>query len=170
MKRFMKHPLTSNLMRSAWTSRMITIALLSTMVGGILGSIGPVAQAKPTPTVNGPQKQPSPDDSLFWVPVARLNPDQPQRITINNKTGVSLDYLVTDQTNFRILEPGKSTTLSNLATPLFLNINPQESNYRVKYTVAVEAKTNTLNVNVILTNGEDNRTLNVNETGAVYLY
>ena len=96
--------------------------------------------------------------------------DKPQRIEVNNKTGITLDYSITTHTDFRTLKPGKSVTLTNFSTPVFVNINPQESNYLVAYTVSVTAKTNTLVVNVTLANKLDNRTLNLDETGAVYLY
>ena len=96
--------------------------------------------------------------------------DKPQRIEVNNKTGITLDYLITTHTDFRTLKPGKSVTLTNFSTPVFVNINPQESNYLVAYTVSVTAKTNTLVVNVTLANKLDNRTLHLDETGAVYMY
>jgi hypothetical protein len=154
---------------STQSQRLAFIALTIGFMG--FGLMAPATQAKQvTDGTTTLREKLEAEDRNFWVPVARLNTDKPQRITVNNKTGVALEYLVTTHTDFRVLEPSQSTTLSNIETPLFLNINPQESNYRVKYTVAVDKKTNTLNVNVVLTNGEDNRTLNVNETGAVYLY
>ena len=115
-------------------------------------------------------KKAMPADALFWVPAARLITNKPQRIEVNNKTGITLDYLITAHTDFRTLEPRKSVTLTNFSTPVFVNINPQESNYLVAYAVSVNAKTNTLVVNVTLTNKLDNRTLHLDETGAVYLY
>lgn len=151
-----------------------------------LGAIGPVSLAaelaklpKPAETPRLAQKSPEkspekppekPADALFWVPAARLITNKPQRIEVNNKTGITLDYLITAHTDFRTLEPRKSVTLTNFSTPVFVNINPQESNYLVAYAVSVNAKTNTLVVNVTLTNKLDNRTLHLDETGAVYLY
>ena len=108
-----------------------------------------------------PEKSEQPTDAPFWVPAARLMTDKPQRIEVNNKTGITLDYLITTHTDSRTLEPGKSVTLTNFSTPVFVNINPQESNYLVAYTVSVKAKTNTLVVNVTLANKLDNRTLNL---------
>ncbi len=155
----------SSIQSTLLASTLLTIGSLVT----VLGTIAP-AQAKPVTDIPTPTERMAQEDAKFWVPVARLSTEKPQRITVINKTGVLLEYLITTHTDFRVLEPGKSATLSNIETPLFLNINPQESNYSVKYTVAVDKKTNTLNVTVSLTNGEENRTLNVNETGAVYLY
>ncbi len=149
---------------STQVSLLISAMLTIGFMGATFGPI--VAQAKPLMAMPAERSE----DAQFWVPVARLSTDKPQRITVHNKTGVPLEYLVTTHTDFRVLEPGKSATLSNIETPLFLNINPQESNYLVKYAAVVDKKTNTLNVTVTLTNSEDNRTLNVNETGAVYLY
>ena len=129
------------------------------------------ARPAPKPAEKSPEKSPEkPADAPFWVPAARLMTDKPQRIEVNNKTGVTLDYLITTHTDFRTLEPSKSVTLTNFSTPVFVNINPQESNYLVAYTVSVNAKTNTLIVNVTLASKFDNRTLHLDETGAVYLY
>lgn len=146
-----------------------------------LGAIGPVSLAaelakSPKPAEaprlaqKSPEKPEKPADAPFWVPAARLMTNKPQRIEVNNKTGITLDYLITAHTDFRTLEPRKSVTLTNFSTPVFVNINPQESNYLVAYAVSVNAKTNTLVVNVTLTNKLDNRTLHLDETGAVYLY
>ena len=148
-----------------------------------LGSIAPVSLAagstkspKPAEAIHLAQKTPEkpsekPVDSPFWVPAARLMTDKPQRIEVNNKTGITLDYLITTHTDFRTLGPSKSVTFTNFSTPVFVNINPQESNYLVAYAVSVNAKTNTLVVNVTLANNKpDNRTFHLDETGAVYLY
>ena len=147
----------------------------------VLGPTGPVSLAaestkspktteSPRPVQKSPENPEKSADAPFWVPAARLMTDKPQRIQVNNKTGITLDYLITTHTDFRTLEPSKSVTLTNFSTPVFVNINPQESNYLVAYTVSVNAKTNTLVVNVTLANKMDNRTLHLDETGAVYLY
>ena len=137
--------------------------LVALLTIGILTTIAPASHAQPDASIADQPTQ-------FWVPAARLDSSKPQRITIANKTGILLEYLVTTHTDFRTLDVGKSVTLSNIDTPLFLNINSQESNYRVKYSVTVDKKTNTLMVAVTLTGSEDSRALNINETGAVYLY
>lgn len=146
-----------------FSTRSTLAALLTTI--GLLNTIVP-SHAQPAPSISD---NPS-NKSEFWVPAARLDPSKPQRITIVNKTDILLEYLITTHTNFRTLDAGKSATLSDIDTPLFLNINAQESNYSVKYSVSVDKKTNTLIVTVTQTNSEDSRVLNINETGAVYLY
>lgn len=144
-----------------FSTRSTLVALLTTI--GLLNTIILPSHAQPDPSR-------SDNTSEFWVPAARLDPSKPQRITIVNKTGTVLEYLVTTHTDFRTLDAGKSATLSDIDTPLFLNINSQESNYSVKYSVSVDKKTNTLMVRVTPTDSEDSRALNINETGAVYLY
>ncbi len=139
------------------------VTLVALITVGLLNTIASTSHAQPAPA--------SPDRaSQFWVPAARLDPSKTQRITIVNKTGIPLEYLVTTHTDSRILDVGNSVTLSDISTPLFLNINSQESNYFVQYSVSVDKKTNTLMVTVALTNNEDSRVININETGAVYLY
>jgi len=155
MKRILSRALINFSIQSTLAALLTTIGLLNTIV--------PASHAQPAPA--GSDKT-----SQFWVPAARLDSSKPQRITIINKTGILLEYLVTTHTDFRTLDTGKSVTLSNIDTPLFLNINSQESNYFVKYSVSVDKKTNTLMVMVTLTNSEDSRALNINETGAVYVY
>ena len=155
MKRILSRPLINFSIRSTLAALLTTIGLLNTIV--------PASHAQPAPAISDKTSQ-------FWVPAARLDSSKPQRITIINKTGILLEYLVTTHTDFRTLDTGKSVTLSNIDTPLFLNINSQESNYFVKYSVSVDKKTNTLMVMVTLTNSEDSRALNINETGAVYVY
>lgn len=151
-------------------SMQSTLAALLTIIG-LWNTIAPAAQAQPVSDKILPRTEildaPEP---AFWIPVARLDPNKPQRIRINNKTGLILDYLVTTHTDFRTLDVGKSVTLSNIDKPLFLNINSQESNYSVKYSVSVDKKTNTLIVTVKQTDSKDSRVLNINETGAVYTY
>jgi hypothetical protein len=155
MKRILSKPLINFSIRSTLAALLTTIGLLNTIV--------PASHAQPAPASSDKTSQ-------FWVPAARLDSSKPQRITIINKTGILLEYLVTTHTDFRTLDTGKSVTLSNIDTPLFLNINSQESNYFIKYSVSVDKKTNTLMVMVTLTNSEDSRALNINETGAVYVY
>jgi hypothetical protein len=147
-----------------FSARSTLVALFTTI--GLLNTIVLPSHAQPDPCRSNNPSNPS----EFWTPAARLDPAKPQRITIVNKTGIVLEYLVTTHTNSRTLAAGESATLSDIDTPLFLNINSQESNYSVKYSVSVDKKTNTLMVTVTPTDSEDSRALNINETGAVYLY
>ena len=160
---------------------LVSIALAFIALGAIVPvSLAAESTKSPKPAESPRSAQKSPEkrperseqsaDAPFWVPAARLMTDKPQRIEVNNKTGIILDYLMTAHTDFRTLEPGQSVTFTNFSTPVFVNINPQESNYLVTYGVSVNTKTNTLIVNVTLANKLDNRTLHLDETGAVYLY
>ncbi len=162
-------------MTKSWTNRinpLFALALTGMLVSAMVSAIGTpsLAADKASEAAKKAGEAVKAADSPFWIPAARLATDKPQRIEVNNKTGVILDYLITTHTDFRTLAPGKSVTLTNFTPPVFLNINPQESNYLVAYKVSVNVKTNTLVVNVTLTNNPDNRTLNLDETGAVYLY
>jgi hypothetical protein len=164
-------------MTKSWTARINPLFALA-LAGTVVSAIGTPSRAadnareaaKKAGEAAGKAGEAVTADAPFWVPAARLATDKPQRIEVNNKTGVTLEYLITTHTDFRTLAPGKSVTLTNFTTPVFVNINPQESNYLVAYKVSVNTKTNTLVVNVTLTNNLDNRTLNLDETGAVYLY
>jgi hypothetical protein len=151
----MKRLLTATSGKSLWITGALSLCALTAIV---------------PPTFAADDSMKAAPEATFWTPVARLNINKPQRITINNKTGLPLDYLITTHTNFRVLEPGKAVTLTNTEIPMFLNINTQDSSSRVKYGVSVDKNSNILTVNVMLTNEDEHRTLNINETGGIYLY
>ncbi|MEB3291654.1 MAG: hypothetical protein VKJ24_00700 [Synechococcales bacterium] len=108
-------------------------------------------------------------DAAFWVPTAWFDEAKPVRVQIMNKTGETLEYLITTHTNFRRLEPGQSVTLSELSLPTFLNINPLRDT-NIDYSITVNRKTNTIIAEVKLTGGQGDRTLHLDEKGAVYAY
>lgn len=134
-----------------------------------IGSSGSsIAQVETAPS-SSPTK-PAASSADFWVPVARITPDKDAKIQIINQTGEVLEYLITTHTDFRDLAPGQSATLTSLEFPVFININYKRDSDNVDYSVSVDQKTNTLTVKVTPTTGQGDRTLNVDQTGGVYLY
>jgi hypothetical protein len=110
----------------------------------------------------------APASSGSWVPVARVNPTKPVRITILNRTGSPLDYIVTTQTDSRRLAPGETAELSGIALPAYLNINAIQQLTPVRYQVST--KGNTAIVEVYPTDNDWNSSLNIDNTGAIYTY
>jgi hypothetical protein len=100
--------------------------------------------------------------------VARVNPTKPVRITILNRTGSPLDYIVTTQTDSRRLAPGETAELSGIALPAYLNINAIQQLTPVRYQVST--KGNTAIVEVYPTDNDWNSSLNIDNTGAIYTY
>ena len=115
----------------------------------------------------------------FWQPAVRLAIDKPITIQIINKTDVSIDYnLTTNQVASPVnIEPGKSSTIKDFLLPVYLLINPsvgmaEKGTFVLRYETSVNEKSNQLIVNVTKIAGDaaGNNTLNISETGAVYLY
>jgi hypothetical protein len=107
------------------------------------------------------------ETSVKWVPLARINQAKPVTIELHNKTAEPLEYLITTHTDFRILAPGATVSLIVSDFPTFLNVNAQRS-VGVKYQLNV--KDNNIKVDLNLTNGQGDTTLNIHDLGAIYLY
>ncbi|MBE9032048.1 hypothetical protein IQ266_20120 [filamentous cyanobacterium LEGE 11480] len=105
--------------------------------------------------------------SIDWVPLARINPEKPVTIELNNKTQEELEYLITTHTNFRTLAPGQTASVIVTDFPAFLNINAKRS-IGVKYLMRVSQNKVKLDLNI--TGGQGDTTLNIHEKGAIYLY
>jgi hypothetical protein len=115
----------------------------------------------------------------FWQPTARVVVNRPIVIEVKNNTDELIDYnLTTNQVASPVkIEPGKSSSIKDFQLPAYLLINfssatVDSSQFVLKYEVSVDEKTNTLTVKVNKAGGEvpGNRTLNISETGAIYLY
>lgn len=144
------------------------ILTLLTLVGSpAIGTQATEAPTTPDATLIA-QNEPK-TDAEFWVPSAWFDEAKPARVQIINKTNEPLEYLITTHTNFRRLTPGQSVILSDLTLPTFVNINPL-SEGNVDYSISVNRKTNTVIAEVTFTRGQGDRTLHLDEKGAVYAY
>lgn len=104
----------------------------------------------------------------YAEPVARANPEQPFRITLINQSGQAVSYIMTTYTGFRQLAPGATAQLSGFELPASLNISPVRDRTAVRYQVAVVD--NVVVVRIFGANRGGNRSLTIDETGAIYLY
>jgi hypothetical protein len=127
---------------------------------------GGLSQLPPAIAKDMPAKVES-QDVVQWEPLARVDVGKPFTIELKNTTAEQLEYLITTHTNFRSIAPGETVKLSRLTLPLFLNINATRS-VGVKYLLSVER--NTVKVELRLTGGQGDTTLNVDDKGAIYLY
>jgi hypothetical protein len=140
------------------------------LVGGAMaaalwmGQFGP-AQAK---SVDSPLPDESPTSEGSWVPVARVDPAKSIQLNVVNKTGQTLEYLMTTHTQARTLEAGKSVLLTSFTPPIFLNINFPDQAGTLKYKVSTQK--NRITVEVVPIGQFGDHTLNIAETGAIYLY
>jgi hypothetical protein len=113
----------------------------------------------------------------FWQPVARVDVKRPVTIKLVNQTDLTLDYGVTEiKIEPKILSPEATATLTKFDLPLYLVIypassNPNSSRINLKYKVSVN-EDNLVTVDIYQASDDTpgNRTFNLQETGAIYLY
>ncbi len=112
----------------------------------------------------------------FWQPVARLNSKSPITILIINKAGFSIDYGITDaKVKQPLIRPKQQVTLRSLQYPLQLVIYPDyniagSANYFLQYAVKLRDRVVEVTVEEADNANESHRALDIQETGAVYLY
>jgi hypothetical protein len=113
----------------------------------------------------------------FWQPVARVDLQRPVKIDLINQTGLILDYAITETKMEPIqIAPEANVTLNKVDTPIYIVIypnssNPNSSTISLKYHVTVNDD-NVVKVKIrqISNISGGNRTLNLQETGAIYVY
>jgi hypothetical protein len=113
----------------------------------------------------------------FWQPVARVNPQLPIKIELINQSGITLDYAITESQMKPVqIAPSATATLNNVEIPLYIVIYPDSSvpnssKINLKYFVTVTEE-NVVKVEVRQTEdvSTGNRTFNLQETGAIFLY
>lgn len=121
-----------------------------------------VALTSVVPTHVAAQPQPA------FAPVARVEPTQPVRLQLINRSNQPVDFILVTQTNSRRLAAGSTTQLSNFPLPAYLNINPIRDRTAVRY--AVSAKSNTATIEIFSADYGGNRSLNIDQTGGIYIY
>jgi hypothetical protein len=108
-------------------------------------------------------------ETLKWIPIARVDPEIETEIKLTNRTREPLEFLITTHTDFRTLQPGESVKLLNSELPMFLNVNAKRS-VPLAYSVKVEGKRRIMVDVALSTSSQNDTTLNVDTTGAIYLY
>jgi hypothetical protein len=140
------------------------------LLGGLLllGMVAGSSFAAPVPVKNASSAQ-SYQRGAFQ-PVARVNPGLPIRVQLVNRTPEPVDYIVVTYTNSRRLAPGQTAQLGNFPLPAYLNINPNRDRIAIRYRVSINEKNNTAIVEVLPSGSGGDHSLNINETGAIYIY
>jgi hypothetical protein len=105
-----------------------------------------------------------------FQPVARVNPKLPIRVQLVNRTPEPVDYIVVTYTNSRRLAPGQTTQLGNFPLPAYFNINPNRDRTAIRYSVSINERNNTAIVEILPAGSGGDHSLNINETGAIYIY
>ncbi|KAF3889225.1 MULTISPECIES: hypothetical protein [Nostocales] len=108
--------------------------------------------------------------SGFFQPVARVNPQLPIAIKLENETGLPLDYGVLGQSEDRVLPPAGITEISNFSFPANFTVYPANpSEAQLKYKVFVKDNIATVQIGQKRV-GVGERSFNVNKAGAIYIY
>jgi hypothetical protein len=115
-----------------------------------------------------------------WQPVARVDVKRPIAIKLVNETDVTLDYDLTNniKPSPQQISPGKTSELKEIPLPAYILINPTDASstpgspsFNLQYDVAVsQDNTITVTIRKIDRDVPGNTTLNLNETGAIYVY
>ncbi|BFM39214.1 hypothetical protein [Synechocystis sp. LKSZ1] len=115
----------------------------------------------------------------FWQPVARFNPNQAVTLQIINKSGVELDYDITtlESPAPHRIAIGASETVREFGNAAYIMVYPVNADFTDKpFTLSFQAevKTATNQVIVTVTKAEPSflghRTINLQNTGAIYFY
>lgn len=113
----------------------------------------------------------------FWQPKARVDVRRPIEIKLVNETNINLEYDLTaniEQKPERLLA-GKTSILKGLSVPAYLLINPDSSianasSFNLKYDVSTTNNLVTVKIKKVSSDNPGDTTLNLHETGAIYIY
>ncbi|GAB1543681.1 hypothetical protein NUACC21_63570 [Scytonema sp. NUACC21] len=106
----------------------------------------------------------------FFQPVARINPQLPIAVKLENETGLPLDYGVLGQSGDKVLPAATITEINNFSFPANFTVypaNPFEA--QLKYNVSVKDNIATVQIQQKSV-GVGDRSFSVNKTGAIYIY
>jgi hypothetical protein len=148
----------SRILSTLWLSSFFTIAAFLLLM--------PPARSQ---SVTQPSNVPVTGETLKWIPIARVDPAIATEVKLTNRSREPLEYLITTHTDFRTLQPGESVKLLNSELPMFLNVNAKRS-IPLTYAVKVEGQRRIVVDVALSTSSQNDTTLNVDKTGAIYLY
>ncbi|MEL4897375.1 hypothetical protein [Crocosphaera sp. Alani8] len=113
----------------------------------------------------------------YWQPVARFDNKRIVEVNIINNTDVPIEYDLTDieAMNPQALQPEQTGNLNGFGSSANIVIYPlvnDATDFNLRYKVAVDEDNNVINVSVIKDKPSflGHRSINLQRTGAVYLY
>ena len=107
----------------------------------------------------------------YWQPVARVDINRPLEITFVNQTGLVMEYaLTTNEAPPRQLLPRNTAVLKEIPVPAYILISPETPLKNVKYETKVTDNVVIVTIRQISDSLPGDTTLNIDETGAVYVY
>ncbi|MGC8710784.1 MAG: hypothetical protein ACP5RH_00170 [Leptodesmis sp.] len=116
--------------------------------------------------------QPAANSQAYpWQPIARINPQKPYQVHLVNQTGIELEYSsTTNEFPPRRLAAGNRTVLTQLPLPIYLLISPVDSRFNLKYSVSAANNVVTIKVSQLPEDRPGSTTVNIQETGGIYVY
>ncbi|MGK7957042.1 MAG: hypothetical protein AB4063_17600 [Crocosphaera sp.] len=113
----------------------------------------------------------------YWQPVSRFDTKRVVEVNIINNTDIAIEYDLTDieTMNPQALQPEETGNLKGFGNSANIVIYPLVSDtteFNLRYKVAVDEDNNIVNVSVIKDKPSflGHRSINLQETGAIYLY
>jgi hypothetical protein len=106
-----------------------------------------------------------------WEPIARINSQKPYKIQLINQTDISLEYSsTTNEFPPRQIKPGGNIVLTQLPLPVYLLISPTNPGPNLRYSLLVQNNIVTVKITLLPENNPGNTTINIQETGGIYIY
>ena len=113
----------------------------------------------------------------YWQPVARFDIQRTVVVNIINNTDISIEYDLTDleYINPKSLQPAQTGTLKEFGSSANIVIYPLAENtadFTLRFKVTISENDNTVNVLVVKDQPSfiGHRSINLQKTGAIYLY
>ena len=130
--------------------------------------------------VSGIQAQDPPAETYqpgYWQPVSRFDTKRVVEVNIINNTDIPIEYDLTDMEamNPQALQPEETGNLKGFGHSANIVIYPlitDTTEFNLRYKVAVDEDNNIVNVSVIKDKPSflGHRSINLQKTGAIYLY
>lgn len=106
-----------------------------------------------------------------WQPIARINPQKSYQVNLVNQTGIDLEYSsTTNEFPPRRLAAGNSAVLTQLPLPIYLLISPVDSRFNLKYNVSAANNVVTIKISQLPEDRPGSTTVNIQETGGIFVY
>jgi hypothetical protein len=113
----------------------------------------------------------------FWQPVARVNIRRPIEIKLINQTDIPLEYDLTTNQDIapKPISPGDTAIIKEFPIPAYILINPKAGTpdtptFNLKFAVSAINNVVTVGIQKVGEEIPGNTTLNLHETGALYIY
>ncbi|NJK49329.1 hypothetical protein HC931_15205, partial [Candidatus Gracilibacteria bacterium] len=139
----------------------------------------PTAQ-KPQSQTPAPQTKNPPAQTYqpgFWQPVARINPKHPFKIKLVNQTNAAIEYaLTTNEFSPRKLSSKESAILTYVPLDGYLLINSTQTSPNeevptsLQFEVTVSGNIATVSIRQEKSDRPADSTINVNQSGAIYIF